>query len=391
LNRIYLDHASTTPLDSRVFECMKPYFKEKFGNPSSLHEDGRIVKEAVEKAREEVAALIGAVPEEIIFTSSGSEANNLALKGVAYSNMNSNANIVVSEIEHTSVLHSAKSLEKLGFEIRYVKVYRDATIDLDSLKKQIDKNTVIVSVMHANNEVGTIEPVEEVSAVIKEKGVKLHSDAVQTAGTIPVNINKLGVDLLSLSAHQFYGPKGIGALFIRKGTRLIPQIDGGVQEWGRRAGTENVAAIVGFGEACRIARMEMMERIRKITPIRDKLIKRITSEIKHVRLNGHVEKRLPGNVNAGIEFIEGESVLLFLDMEGISASTGSACTSRALKASHVCLAMGIPHEIAQGSLQFTLGKDNSADDVNRLMEVLPPIVNRLRVMSPLYQKFIRSK
>jgi cysteine desulfurase len=245
--------------------------------------------------------------------------------------------------------------------------------------------------MHANNEVGTVEPIKEVSAIVRTAGVRLHTDAVQTAGTIPVDVNVLRVDLLSMSAHQFYGPKGIGALYIRKGMRIIPQIDGGVQEWGRRAGTENVPAIVGFGEACRLARMEMADRVRKIAPLRDELIRRITTEIEQVRLNGHKEKRLPGNINVGIEFIEGESVLLFLDMEGISASTGSACTSRALKASHVCLAMGIPHEVAQGSLQFTLGKDNSINDVNKLMEVLPPVVDRLRAMSPLYQKFIRSK
>lgn len=391
MNRIYLDHAATTPLDPRVFECMEPYLKGKFGNPSSLHEDGRIAKEAIDRAREEVAALIGASHEEIVFTSSGSEANNLALKGVAFSYMNTNSNIVVSEIEHTSVLHTAKSLEKMGFEIRHVKVNKDATLDLGSLEKSIDKNTILVSMMHANNEVGTIEPIEEISAVTRTMGVRLHSDAVQTAGTIPVDVNMLGVDLLSMSAHQFYGPKGIGALFIRKGTRVIPQIDGGVQEWGRRAGTENVPAIVGFGEACRLARLEMADRVRKIAPLRDELIRRITTEIEQVRLNGHKERRLPGNVNVGIEFIEGESVLLFLDMEGISVSTGSACTSRALKASHVCLAMGIPHEVAQGSLQFTLGKDNSIDDVNKLMEVLPPVVDRLRTMSPLYHKFIRSK
>lgn len=391
MSRIYLDHAATTPLDPRVFECMKPYLEERFGNPSSLHEDGSTAKEAVDKAREEVATLIGASPEEIIFTSSGSEANNLALKGVAFVNLDGRGNIVVSEIEHTSVLHSARSLEKLDFEIRYVKVDKDAVIDVDSLKGAIDKNTMLVSVMHANNEVGTIEPIEEVSAVTRAMGVKLHSDAVQTTGTIPVDVNALGVDILSISAHQFYGPKGIGALYVRKGTRIIPQIDGGVQEWGKRAGTENVPAIVGFGEACRLARLEMAERTKKVVPIRDELIKRVTTEIEQVRLNGHSERRLPGNVNVGIEFIEGESVLLFLDMEGISASTGSACTSRALKASHVCLAMGIPHEVAQGSLQFTLGKDNSIDDVSKLMEVLPPIVDRLRAMSPLYQKFIRSR
>ena len=381
-----MDYASTTPVRPEVAEAMIPYIREEFGNPQSLHSFGDKPKQVVDEARVKVAELIGALPEEIYFTSSGTESDNFALKGIALAHQKKGKHIIISEIEHHAVLHSAKSLEKSGFEITYVTVDKFGQIDPEQVLSAIRKDTILVSIIHASNEVGTIEPIEEISKVVKKEGIIFHTDAIQTAGTIPVNVNALGVDLLSLAAHQFYGPKGAAALYIRKGTRITPFLDGGVQENGRRAGTENVSAIAGMGKACELAKSEISGRGEVLAKLRDKLTKGLLSKISHAYLNGHPEKRLPGNVNISFEYIEGESMLLFLNIEGVAASSGSACTSRALKASHVLTAMGVPPEIAQGSLLFSLGAGNSDEDVDYVSQILPPIVERLRKMSPLYEE-----
>ena len=384
--KVYMDYASTTPVRPEVAEAMIPYIKEEFGNPQSLHSFGDKPKQAVDEARVKVAELIGALQEEIYFTSSGTESDNFALKGIALAHQKKGKHIITSEIEHHAVLHSAKSLEKLGFEVTYVPVDKFGLIDPQQVRSAIRKDTILVSIVHASNEVGTIEPIEEISKVVKEAGVIFHTDALQTAGTIPVSVNALGVDLMSLAAHQFYGPKGVAAIYIRKGIRITPFIDGGVQENGRRAGTENVAAIAGMGKACELAKSEIPGRVEALTKLRDKFIQGLLSKIEHAYLNGHPTKRLPGNVNISFEYIEGESMLLFLNIEGVAASSGSACTSRALKASHVLTAMGVPPEIAQGSLLFSLGAGNSVEDIDYVCQILPPIVERLRKMSPLYEE-----
>ncbi|MEW6041146.1 MAG: cysteine desulfurase NifS [Elusimicrobiota bacterium] len=382
--KIYFDHTAGTPLDPRVLEEMLPFLDEEFGNPSSLHSYGDIPQLAIAKARSRVAGLIGAKPEEIIFTSCGSEANNLAIKGVARAFGAKGNHIIISAIEHFSVLNCAKTLEKTGCKVTYVPVDSGGMVKPNDVKKEITDKTVLISIMHANNEIGTIEPVEEISKITREKGIIFHTDAVQTAGTIPVKVEKLGVDLLTMAGTQFYGPKGAAALYVRKGVRIIPLIDGGLQEGGRRAGTENVAGIVGMGKAAELAEKEMEKIQEKILPLRDKLIKKIPELITHARLNGHPEKRLFNNVNFSIEYVEGESMLMLLNSAGIASSSGSACTSRALKASHVLLAIGLKHEVAHGSLLFTLGKDNTEEEVDYLLQTLPPIVKRLREMSPLY-------
>ncbi|OGL38947.1 MAG: cysteine desulfurase NifS [Candidatus Schekmanbacteria bacterium GWA2_38_11] len=384
--KVYMDYASTTPVRPEVAEAMIPYIKEEFGNPQSLHSFGDKPKQAVDEARVKVAELIGALQEEIYFTSSGTESDNFALKGIALAHQKKGKHIITSEIEHHAVLHSAKSLEKLGFEVTYVPVDKFGLIDPQQVRSAIRKDTILVSIVHASNEVGTIEPIEEISKVVKEAGVIFHTDALQTAGTIPVSVNALGVDLMSLAAHQFYGPKGVAAIYIRKGIRITPFIDGGVQENGRRAGTENVPAIAGMGKACELAKSEIPGRVEALTKLRDKFIQGLLSKIEHAYLNGHPTKRLPGNVNISFEYIEGESMLLFLNIEGVAASSGSACTSRALKASHVLTAMGVPPEIAQGSLLFSLGAGNSVEDIDYVCQILPPIVERLRKMSPLYEE-----
>ena len=384
--KVYMDYASTTPVRPEVAEAMIPYIKEEFGNPQSLHSFGDKPKQAVDEARVKVAELIGALQEEIYFTSSGTESDNFALKGIALAHQKKGKHIITSEIEHHAVLHSAKSLEKLGFEVTYVPVDKFGLIDPQQVRSAIRKDTILVSIVHASNEVGTIEPIEEISKVVKEAGVIFHTDALQTAGTIPESVNALGVDLMSLAAHQFYGPKGVAAIYIRKGIRITPFIDGGVQENGRRAGTENVPAIAGMGKACELAKSEIPGRVEALTKLRDKFIQGLLSKIEHAYLNGHPTKRLPGNVNISFEYIEGESMLLFLNIEGVAASSGSACTSRALKASHVLTAMGVPPEIAQGSLLFSLGAGNSVEDIDYVCQILPPIVERLRKMSPLYEE-----
>ena len=391
MKKAYLDNAATTPILPEVLEAMLPYLREAYGNPQSLHEWGDEAREAIEEARRQVAALIGARSEEIIFTGSGSEANNFAIKGLAQAQQPKGKHVVISAIEHFSVLHSAKTLEKWGFEVTVVPVDGYGLVDPEVVARSLREDTILVSVMHANGEVGTIEPIANIAEVVKRTGALFHTDAVATAGTIPIDVGELGVDALSLAANQLYGPKGVGALWLKKGTRIIPFFDGGVQEGGRRAGTENVPGIVGMGKAAELTQEHIPSRMEQIYALRDRLIKGLSSQIEHTILTGHPTQRLPGNASFCIEFIEGEAMLMLLSSKGVAASSGSACTSRALKASHVLTAMGIPPERAQGSLLFTLGLNNSDEDVDYVLEVLPPIADRLRQMSPLYAKFIKEQ
>ncbi len=391
VRNVYLDHAATTPAHPKVVEAMLPYFTDKFGNPSNLHDIGREVKNAIDDARAKTAALIGAKPEEIFFTSSGAESNNLALKGLAQANSQKGKNIIVSQIEHFSILHPAKTLEKSGFTVTYLPVDKQGLVDPADVAKAITKDTVLVSIMHANNEIGTIEPIEEISAITREKGVLFHTDAVATTGWIPVDVKALGVDALSLSGHQFYGPKGAAALYVRKGVRVKPQIEGGIQEDGRRAGTENVPALVGLGKASEIAAVEIPRRMSYVAALRDRLQKGLVEKIDHLVINGHPSKRLPNHLNISLWYVEGESMLLFLNMEGVSVSSGSACTSRSLKASHVLTCIGTDAAVANGTLLMTLGMGNTAEDIDYVTEKLPPIVQRLREMSPLYEDMIKKE
>jgi len=383
MRRIYLDHAATTPTHPEVVKAMLPYFTDAFGNPSSIYSYGQEAKGAIEEARAKVADLMGARSDETVFTSGGTEADNFAIKGMAYANEGKGNHIITSAIEHHAVIETCKFLEKRGFLVTYLPVDEYGLVDPDDVKKAITDKTILISVMHANNEVGTIQPIAEIGKIAKEAGIYFHTDAVQTAGHIPVNVNELGVDLLAMSAHKLYGPKGVGALYIRKGTRLVAFMHGGEQERKRRASTENVPGIVGFGRAAELAKQEMPEEAERLTHLRDKLIKGILEQIEHTRLNGHPLKRLPNNVNISVDFVEGESMLLNLDLEGICASTGSACSSASLEPSHVLLALGLSPEQAHGSLRFSLGKENSEEDMGRVLKVLPGIVAKLRAMSPL--------
>jgi cysteine desulfurase len=383
MRRIYLDHAATTPTRPEVVKTMLPFFTHAFGNPSSIYSYGREARGAVEEARTKVAELIGARSEEIVFTSGGTEADNYALKGVAYANKHKGNHIITTSIEHNAVLEVCKFLEGRGFRITYLPVDKYGLVALDDVKRAITDKTVLISVMHANNEVGTIEPVEEIGKIAREAGVYFHTDAVQTVGHIPVKVDKLKVDLLAISGHKLYGPKGVGALYVREGTRLVSFMHGGGQEKKCRAGTENVPAIVGLGKAMELAGQEIGKEAERQAYLRDKLIKGLLEKIDHIRLNGHPKRRLPNNVNVIVDFVEGESLLLSLDSEGICASTGSACGMASPEPSHVLLALGVPAEQAQGSLRFTLGRENTEADVERVLEVLPGIVARLRAMSPL--------
>ncbi|MGD0780348.1 MAG: cysteine desulfurase NifS [Dehalococcoidales bacterium] len=383
MNRIYLDYAATTPVHSDVLQAMLPYFTDAFGNPSSIHSFGQEAREAIEKARANVAGLIGASDEEIVFTSGGTEADNFALQGVCYANESKGNHIITTAIEHHAVLETCKFLEKSGFKVTYLPVDKYGIVDPADVKKAITPKTILISVMHANNEIGTIQPVAEIGKIAHEAGVYFHTDAVQTVGHIPVDVNELGVDLLSISAHKLYGPKGVGALYIRKGTKISAFIHGGGQEKGRRSGTENTPGIVGFGAAAAIARREMDEEAMRLTGLRDKFIAGLQQHIDHITLNGHPIKRLPNNVNISVSFIEGESMLLNLDMQGIAASTGSACSSGSLEPSHVLLATGCSHEQAHGSLRFTLGKWTTEDEIEQVITALTSIVANLRAMSPL--------
>lgn len=383
--RIYLDHASATPLDPRVREAMLPFISEEFGNPQSLNEAGMVAKNVVEEARTKVADLIHTSPEEIIFTSSGSEANNTALWGLARAQTGKGKHIILSAVEHFSVLHPARAMAEEGWEVTQVPVDRFGRVDPSNVEQAMRKDTVLVSIQHANSEVGTVQPISEIGRIAREKGVVFHTDAVATAGTLPVDVKVLNADALSLAAGMFYGPKGAAALYLRRGIRIRPLITGGIQEGGRRAGTEDVPAIVGMGRACELAKAEMGERNTKVRPLRDKLEKFLTETIDRLRVNGHTTERLPGYLSVCVEYVEGETILLTLSTQGIQAASGSACASRALKESHVLAAMGVPPEVAQGSLLFSLGKDSSEEDVRRAASSLPPIVARLRAMSPLYK------
>lgn len=381
---IYMDHNATTPCDRRVMEEMQPYFNEKFGNPSSLYQSARTAKRDIEKAREQVASLLDCSPEEIFFTSGGTEADNWAIRGCAIKNKG--RHIITSKIEHHAVLNTCRFMEKNGYEVTYIPVDRYGVVDIEELKKSINKDTFLITIMHANNEIGTIQRIKEISAIAKERGIYFHTDAVQTAGKIPVSVKDLGVDMLSLSGHKFYGPKGIGALYIRKGTKISPILYGGEQEKGRRAGTENVPGIVGIGKAAEIAKSEMEEEAERVKLLRDKLENGIKDRIPEIIINGHPEQRLFNTLNMCIKYIEGEGILLHLDMEGICASSGSACTSGSLEPSHVLLALGLPHEVAHSSLRLSLGKDNTEQEVNRVIEVLPGIAEKLRQISPFWNK-----
>jgi cysteine desulfurase len=383
---IYMDHSATTYVRREVVEAMAPYHSEHFGNPSSIYSIARESKEAIDAARLQVSTALGAEPDEIYFTSGGSESDNWAIKGVAFADRKKGNHIITSAIEHHAVLHTCQYLEKEGFMVTYLPVDQYGLVDPAELEKAITDKTVLISIMFANNEIGTIEPIAELGAIAKKHKIPFHTDAVQAVGNIRIDVKVQNIDMLSLSAHKFYGPKGVGALYIRKGTKIDNLIHGGGQERRRRAGTENIAGIVGLGKAIELATADIEGHNRKIRALRDRLMSGILAKIPHSRLNGHPEKRLPGNINISFEFIEGESMLLWLDDEGICASTGSACTSGSLEPSHVLLATGLPVEISHGSLRLTLGNVNTDADVDFVLEVLPKVVSRLREMSPLYQK-----
>lgn len=386
MNRVYLDYAATTPTDPRVLEAMQPYFFEKFGNPSSIHSFGQEVKKAIEDARQETAEFLGAKPEEIVFTSGGTESDNFAVQGTAFALKNKGNHIITTAIEHHAVSEPVKFLKNSGFEVTFVKVDKYGTVDPQDIKDAIGAKTILISVMHANNEIGTIQPIAEIGRISKEKGIAFHTDAVQTVGHIGVDVNSLNVDLLSLSAHKFYGPKGVGALYIRRGSRIERFLHGGDQENQRRASTHNSPGIVGMAAALELCRKSLKEEAEFQAGLRDKLIKKIPEKIPEVYLNGHPVNRLPNNVNFSIKYIEGESMLLNLDMLGIAASTGSACTSTSLEPSHVLLAIGLSHELAHGSLRLTLGRWTKEQDIDYLLEQLPGVVEKLRRMSPLYDR-----
>jgi cysteine desulfurase len=374
-----------------VLQAMLPFLEEQYGNPSSIYDTGRTARQALDRARDRIALIIGASPREIVFTSGGSEADNLAIKGAAFALRGRGSHIITSVIEHHAVYNPCHYLEKQGFRITVLPVDADGLVDPAAVEAALTPETILVSIMHANNEIGTIQPIAEIGKILRERKILFHTDAVQTVGHIPVNVQELGVDLLSLSAHKFYGPKGVGALYVRRGVRLDPLVHGGAQEHNRRAGTENVAGIVGMAEALALAAEEMDKEAQRQRELRDRLIDGIMDRIPHTRLNGHPKERLPGNVSVCFEFIEGEALLLNLDMHGIASSSGSACTSGSLEPSHVLLALGLPHEIAHGSLRMTLGRGTTAADIDTVLEVLPGIVDKLRQMSPLYDADAYSK
>jgi cysteine desulfurase len=390
LKTIYLDHAATTYVRKDVLDAMLPYFTEKFGNPSSLYDLAHESKKAIDLARLQVATAIGATPEEIYFTGGGSEADNLAIKGIARANKNKGNHIITSKIEHMAVLQTCKYLEREGFEVTYLDVDEYGIINLEQLKQSIKPTTILISIMFANNEIGTIQPIKEIGEIAKANNIYFHTDAVQAIGNVNINVQALNTDLLSLAAHKFYGPKGVGALYVRKGIKFDPVIHGGHQEKNKRAGTENVPGIVGLGKAIEIASKNVDEYNKKLIELRDKYIKMIMERVPFARLNGHPSMRLPGNANISFEAVEGESLLLLLSSNGICASSGSACTSGSLDPSHVLLAIGLPHEIAHGSLRVTFGEDNTLEDVDFVVEKVASIVERLRAMSPLWEKKIKK-
>lgn len=390
MKNIYFDHAATTSVKPDVLEAMLPYFTEKYGNASSIYSLGRENKKAIDDAREKVAKALNALPKEIFFTSGGTEADNWALEGIAFANQAKGKHIITTNIEHHAILHTCKFLEKQGFEVSYVPVDNKGIVHVEDIEKAVRPDTILISIMFANNEIGTIQPIKEIGALAKEKEIYFHTDAVQAIGNIPIDVKDMNIDLLSLSGHKFYGPKGVGVLYIRDGVRISPMIHGGGQERGKRASTENVAGIVGLGKAIELATENVEQYNIKLMKLRDRAIKEILEKIPYSRLNGDEKNRLPGNVNISFEFIEGESILLMLDMKGICASSGSACTSGSLDPSHVLLAIGLPHEIAHGSLRLTFGEENTDSDLDYLLETLPPIIEKLRAMSPLYDTFTKN-
>ena len=392
MKKVYMDYAATTYVKPEVLEEMMPYFTEKFGNPSSFYDISRITNRAVDEARVKVAKALNAEQSEIYFTGGGSEADNWAIKGIASAYKNKGNHIITTKIEHHAVLHTCEYLEKQGFEVTYLDVDKEGFINLEDLKNAITDKTILVSIMFANNEIGTIQPIKEIGEICRERKVLFHTDAVQAVGHVPIDVKDMNIDLLSLAGHKIYGPKGIGALYIRKGVRIHNLIHGGGQERARRAGTENIAGIVGIGKAIELATENIAEHSEKLTVLRDKLIDGILDSIPYSYLNGpRGDKRLPGNVNVRFTFIEGESILLSLDFEGICASSGSACTSGSLDPSHVLLAIGLPHELAHGSLRLTMGDGTTEEDVDYVIEKLPPIIQRIRNMSPLWIDHIKKE
>lgn len=391
MSRIYLDHAATTAVRKEVLDTMLPCFSQNYGNPSSIYEIAREAKSLIDNARKQVATAIGAEEKEIYFTAGGSESDNWAIKGIAESYKDKGKHIITSSIEHHAVLHTCQYLEKNGYEVTYLPVDEDGKIRIEDLEKAIRPDTILISIMFANNEIGTLQPIKEIGEIAKKHKIIFHTDAVQAVGHVKIDVKQMNIDMLSLSAHKLYGPKGVGALYVRKGIKLKSYIHGGAQERGIRAGTENVPGIVGLGKAIELATAEMEQENKRLIKLRDEIIDGILNNIPYTRLNGHRTDRLPANVNISFEFIEGESILLLLDMNGIYASSGSACTSGSLDPSHVLLAIGLPHEKAHGSLRMTLGIENTEEDVKKLLEVLPGIIKRLRDMSPLYEEFIKNK
>jgi len=390
MKNVYMDYSATTYVKPEVLEEMLPYFTEKFGNPSSFYGISRTTKMAIDKAREQVAKALNCLPGEVYFTGGGSEADNWAIKGIASAHKNKGNHIITTKVEHHAVLHTCAYLEKNGFDVTYLDVDEEGFINLEDLKNAITDKTILVSIMFANNEIGTIQPIKEIGEICREKKVFFHTDAVQAVGNIPVDVEDMNIDMLSLAGHKIYGPKGIGVLYIKKGIKIDNLIHGGAQEKNRRAGTENIASIVGIGKALELATENLDEHMEKLVALRDKLMDGLL-KVPYTRLNGpRGEKRLPGNVNICFRFIEGESILLSLDFKGVCASSGSACTSGSLDPSHVLLAIGLPHEIAHGSLRLTMGEGSTEDDVDYVLDVVPPIIERLRNMSPLWDDFLKK-
>lgn len=391
MNTVYFDNSATTKTDDEVFQAMLPYLTENYGNPSSIYKIGRENRKAVEDAREKLSKIFNCEPNEIYFTAGGSESDNTAIRGIAYSYKNKGNHIITSKIEHPAVLETCKQLEKEGFEVSYIDVDENGILNLEELKKEIRPTTTLITVMFANNEIGTIQPIEEIGKIAKEHQIVFHTDSVQAVGSVRIDVNALNIDALSLSGHKFYGPKGIGALYVRKGVKFDKFIHGGHQERNKRAGTENVAGIVGLATAIELAYQDLEEHNQKIKALRDYYVEQVEKRIPYIKINGDREKRLPGNSNISFRFIEGEGLLLNLDLKGICASSGSACTSGSLDPSHVLLAIGLPHEIAHGSLRISIGKYNTKEEVDYLIENLVEIVGRLREMSPLWEKFIEEE
>lgn len=390
MNKIYFDNAATTPVRKEVVEAMLPYFTENFGNPSSVYQIAQINKKAVDDSRETIAKAIGAQANEIFFTSGGSEADNWAIKGIALAHRNKGNHIITTKIEHHAVLHTCEFLEKNGFEVTYLDVDENGMVHPEDVEAAIKETTILISIMYANNEIGTINPIKEIGAIAKAHKIPFHTDAVQAIGQVRIDVKDENIDLLSLSGHKINGPKGMGVLYIRRGLKIENLIHGGAQERGRRAGTENVAGIVGLAKAMEIAYTDFDAKIEKMTALRDKLIKGLLENIPYTKLNGHPTMRLANNSNIGVEYVEGESLLLLLDMNGIAGSSGSACTSGSLDPSHVLLAIGVPHERAHGSIRFTLGSQNTEEEIDKVIEVMPAIVQRMRDMSPLWEEVVKN-